>query len=92
MPIFLYPYYDAYQHTLYSMNYHQKSFESISIGMGVSEVKRIIGDPLKVTSDENTKTEYHFYSQSKNDSNYFEKKLVMQNGKVVEKIDALYHD
>lgn len=90
--VFLYPYVDAYQHTTYATQFNQDQFDSIVVGKSIADVKQMIGEPFKTTADPALNTEYYFYSQSENDSSYFLKKLVLQNGAVIEKVDELYID
>lgn len=90
--IFSYPYMIAYRGTEYAERFNRDTFESIAIGTPASEMETKMGSALATTVDDRSKETRYFFSRSTHDSHYFEKTIVVKDGKVVEKVDQLYFD
>ena len=86
----LYPYLVAYNETSYANNFDKNSFNNISIGMELEEVKELLAEPITII--ENDDLVIFVYSESPNSTHFFKKEIFFTNSKVVKKIDELYFD
>lgn len=80
----------ALRETVYSDDFNESDFDKISVGMDISEVKEILGEPIRTVEQSNG--DHLVYSESPNSTHYFKRIVVIQNSKVTEKVDELYVD
>ena len=80
----------AFKETVYSDDFNEDNFDKISVGMDISEVKEILGEPIRTVEQSNG--DHLVYSESPNSTHYFKRTVLVQNSKVTEKVDELYID
>ena len=79
--------------TVYSPGYSDSSFKQITIGMPEREVKRLLGEPIKIyPPDESNDRTKLCYSLSPEDTNYRIRAINIKDGRVVSKYSEFYLD
>jgi hypothetical protein len=80
----------TYTQTDYSNNYTHEKFLKIKIGMNLNEVIKLIGEPINSTK--NKEELLLVYSNSKADTHYRKRIIILRDKKVVKIITGVYID
>lgn len=80
------------RNTAYSEKFSQAAFESVTLGSSVEQVKSILGEPIKIFYP-NERDMFYSYSRAKKmEVDFYNKRIIFRDGKVVGKFSALYYE
>ena len=82
----------ASRNTVYSEQFSKKNFRAIAVGTSVEEVRKVLGEPLKVIDSPEYNVQYYSYSEPKASTHFYNRQIVVQDGKVIGKFSNLYFD
>ena len=80
--------------TIYSQRYSEAKFRSVNIGMSTSEVRKLLGAPLRIERNPAIMDGYIWkYSEQKTiTDNFYRRWLVIRNSTVINKFDDFWFD
>lgn len=80
------------RNTAYSEKFSQAGFESVALGSSVEQVKSILGEPIKIFYPNDRDMFYSYSRAKKMEVDFYNKRIIFQDGKVVGKFSALYYE